>query len=205
MSVLIAIGGGSFQRGETRTIDEYAIHCTKKEHPHVLFLPLASHDDQGYAKRFKQYYRSLGCTVESLRLLHTKLSHEEIKEKILSCDMLYIGGGDFSFLVQMLDEMKLADVIREAYVRGVICVGLSAGASLFYEYGYSDLHGDGSCFDYVKGLHLVDGIFCPHAQDKARRYFFEDESYKGFERIGCVDKEAVMTIDGKTCTICEKN
>lgn len=81
MKTLIAIGGGSFQKQETMSIDTYAISRCGKTQPHVLFIPLAGRDDQGYAKRFKQYYRSLGCQVEALRLLHTKLSNEEIYKK----------------------------------------------------------------------------------------------------------------------------
>lgn len=104
MSIFLAIGGGSFQKGETRELDRYLIQKTAKPCPRVLFLPTASNDDQRYAKRFKQYYRSLGCEVEALRLLHTKLDYEEVKIRILACDILYFGGGSLSFLMKTLTQ-----------------------------------------------------------------------------------------------------
>lgn len=45
MKTLLAIGGGSFQKAETRHLDLYAIARVNKTHPKVLFLPAASHDD----------------------------------------------------------------------------------------------------------------------------------------------------------------
>ena len=112
MKTLIAIGGGSFQKQETMAIDTYAISRCEKTQPHVLFIPLASRDDQGYAKRFKQYYRSLGCQVEALRLLHTKLSNEEIYKKFRSQDMIYLGAGDTVFLMKQLKQRKLDLLFR---------------------------------------------------------------------------------------------
>ena len=102
MKTLIAIGGGSFQKQETRAIDMYAIARCGKSKPRVLFLPLASRDDQGYAKRFKQYYRTLGCEVQALRLLHTKLHIEEIYDTFRRQDIIYLGAGDTTFLMEQL-------------------------------------------------------------------------------------------------------
>lgn len=201
----MAIGGGSFQKGETRELDTYLIHKTQKEHPRVLFLPTAAKDDQGYAKRFKQYYRSLGYEVQALRLLHTKLSYDEIKEMFFSCDILYFGGGSLVFLMKTLQEMNLIDVIKEAYEKGVYCAGYSAGASLFYTYGYSDIASDGKVFDYVKGLGLVEGIFCPHAQDKKRIGFYKEDTFLSLPRYGCVDQNAYLTEDGKTRSFYKNN
>ena len=67
MRRFVAIGGGSFQKQETLEIDQFIIQKTGKQNPRVLFLPAAAKDDQGYGKRFKQYYRSLGCEVKLLR------------------------------------------------------------------------------------------------------------------------------------------
>ena len=130
MKTLIAIGGGSFQKQETMSIDTYAISRCGKTQPHVLFIPLASRDDQGYAKRFKQYYRSLGCQVEALRLLHTKLSNEEIYKKFRSQDMIYLGAGDTVFLMKQLKQRKLDLLLKELSQQGIVICGTGLGVSI---------------------------------------------------------------------------
>lgn len=41
MKTLIAIGGGSFQQGETQVFDQLAIQRSGKEHPAILCIPAA--------------------------------------------------------------------------------------------------------------------------------------------------------------------
>lgn len=197
MKTIIAIGGGSFQKAETEHIDRIVIKSTGVQHPRVLFLPTASRDDQGYTKRFKQYYRSLGCIVESLRLFHSKLSEEAIKEKILDVDIVYIGGGNTLLLHQKLCEFKLQHVLREAYEKGIVICGYSAGANILFDYGYSDIDDNGKRFDLIEGIHLVDGIFCPHAQDENRSDFKEKYSNEAYALYACNDSEALIVEDGE--------
>lgn len=196
MKTIVAIGGGSFQKEETRHIDEAIIRITGKKHPRVLFLPTASRDDQGYAKRFKQYYRSLGCVVESLRLFHSKMNKEAIREKLLSIDIVYIGGGNTLLLQQKLLEFKLQQVLLEAYEKGIVLCGYSAGANVLFDYGYSDMEDNGETFDLVEGFHLMDGIFCPHAQDEKRSDFNEKYFEQGYALYACKDSEAFIMEDG---------
>lgn len=191
MSSLIAIGGGSFQRGETLEIDRYAVQRTNKQHPTIVFLPTASKDDQGYAKRFKQYARSMHCEVQVLRLFHTKLSRAQVKEVIFACDMLYLGAGSLSLLMETLLAWDLIATIRRAYEQGVVCMGISAGASAFFTYGYSDVHEDGTTYAYIKGMNIIPGIFCPHAQDEKRKGFYEPQETE-LEKIACVDRTAYV-------------
>lgn len=191
----IAIGGGNFQKQETRAIDEYAISRCRKEHPHVVFLPTASHDDQGYAKRFKQYYRSLGCEVEALRLYHTKLTKAAIHQKLLEADMIYIGGGNLLALKEQFALWELKDVLKQAHDQGCVIAGLSAGANILFNYSYSD-SGDDDGFIVVEGLHFVPGFFCPHYQEEARKSF-DDVSQQGTKKIACADGEAWVVEDEK--------
>ncbi|MGX8851090.1 Type 1 glutamine amidotransferase-like domain-containing protein [Amedibacillus sp. YH-ame10] len=204
MKLMVAIGGGSFQKGETKKLDQYIISCTNKVNPKVLFLPTASKDDQGYAKRFKQYYRSLGCEVESLRLFHTKLGRDEIKEKICGCDIIYIGAGNMRMLMQAFQDMGIVEMLQEAYQKGVVCVGMSAGASCFFTYGYSDLKDDGTVFDYVKGCDFIKGCFCPHAQDDRRKGFYDGKKDVGL-KIACKDLDAYIYQEEIAFFYLEKN
>lgn len=195
MKTLIAIGGGSFQKQETMSIDTYAISRCEKTQPHVLFIPLASRDDQGYAKRFKQYYRSLGCQVEAIRLLHTKLSDEEIYHKFRSQDMIYLGGGDTVFLMEQLKLRKLDLLLEELYDHDIVICGLSAGANALFEYGYSNIASD--TFELVNGIGMIKGAFCPHYQKEERKAFDLVCRKQNLSAIGCEDQRAYVVADEK--------
>ena len=195
MQTLVAIGGGSFQQNETFAIDEYIISRTKKEHPKVIFIPAASNDDQGYAKRFKQFYRSLGCEVEAIRLWHTKLFYKEIANTLLEADVIYFGGGETALLMQALDNFNLFETIKEAYQKGIVIAGLSAGANILFSYGYSDCQ-DG--YQFVQGMELEKGLYCPHHQRKERQSFqMACQQYPDLPIYPCQDQQAVCIEDGQ--------
>ena len=195
MKTLIAIGGGSFQKQETRAIDMYAIARCGKSKPRVLFLPLASRDDQGYAKRFKQYYRTLGCEVQALRLLHTKLHIEEIYDTFRRQDIIYLGAGDTTFLMEQLQLRKLDLLLHELADLGIVICGLSAGANVLFEYGYSNITTDR--YDIVNGTGLIKGAFCPHYQKQERKAFDTIYLKLGLQRMCCKDHQAYVVEDEK--------
>lgn len=187
---IIAIGGGNLQHGQTLTIDKKIVSLTGKDHPKVLFFPTASKDDQGYAKRFKQYYRTLGCEVSSLRLFHTKLTNDELADLLLQQDILYFGGGDTTLLRDTICEKSLDDVLRKAYHQGILLAGYSAGANLMFQYGYSETPAG---LSFVEGLGIVPGAFTPHAQ--LRECFFEKATSLSTTCIACADGQAYFWID----------
>lgn len=191
MRRFVAIGTGNFQKQETLKIDQFIIQKVGKETPRVLFLPAAAKDDQGYGKRFKQYYRSLGCEVKLLRLWHTKLAKAELQECILSCDILYLGGGNTTVLMQILKEKELLPILKLAYQNGIVCVGNSAGANVWFDYGFSDLHDDGTAYAYVEGMHVVPGIFYPHVNDEQRKSKHQISTVTKFRKYTCFKGEAL--------------
>lgn len=191
-NIVVAIGGGNLQLKETLEIDQKILELTGKSKPRVLFLPTASRDDQGYAKRFKKYYRELGCEADALRLLHTKKTREEIAEQIFRYDIIYLGGGDTRFLMEILQQLQLDLILRKAYESGILLAGYSAGANVLFQYGYSDID---DRLQIIEGLGIVPGIFTPHAQ---QRLTFQVAA-AGYEepRIACADGQAYILIDGK--------
>ncbi|HHX00068.1 MAG TPA: type 1 glutamine amidotransferase-like domain-containing protein, partial [Acholeplasmataceae bacterium] len=46
--MIITIGGGEINTGETRKIDQFIVDAAKKENPKLLFIPTASNDAPGY-------------------------------------------------------------------------------------------------------------------------------------------------------------
>ncbi len=104
MKTLIAISGELSKAGNNVNKQHLCDFQVWKNTTTCIVYSAHDESDQGYAKRFKQYYRSLGCQVEALRLLHTKLSNEEIYKKFRSQDMIYLGAGDTVFLMKQLEQ-----------------------------------------------------------------------------------------------------
>lgn len=96
---IVAIGGGEIGREgydiETLEIDREIIKLTNKKIPTLLFVPTASEDSEGYCETIYNYYgKKLKCNIEYLKLIKDKLSFAEIKRKINSADIIYVGGGN---------------------------------------------------------------------------------------------------------------
>ena len=95
MKKIIAIGGGEIGRRETVKIDKEIIKLSGQKRLKLLFVPTASSDSEKYIEVVKKYFgKKLGCLVDVLYLVNRKVSRQEIKDKILNSDIIYVGGGN---------------------------------------------------------------------------------------------------------------
>ncbi len=186
MSTIVAIGGGDISDLETLAIDKYIVKLSGKECPKVLFVPTASGEAQGYIDVFNSVYsKKLGCVTDTLFLIDGKLSDQEIKNKILSADVIYIGGGDTVKMIEIWRKFKVDVYLKQAYEAGVILSGLSAGSICWFKYGYSDSgrNKDGGVkYVCVEGLGFINAIHCPHYNEEGRKGF--DEMMGTIEEVG---------------------
>jgi len=87
---IVAIGGGEIRDSETLAIDKEIIRLTQKKHPKLLFIPTASSDSEDYYNDVDKYFgKKLGCKTNVLYLLKEAPSPKEIRNKILSSDIIY--------------------------------------------------------------------------------------------------------------------
>ncbi|MGB4590406.1 MAG: peptidase E [Clostridiaceae bacterium] len=201
MGTIIAIGGGEIEHRETEGIDRFVVALAKKKSPRLLFLPTASGDAGGYIQSVTHYFTNLGCTVDHLSLIKEKYEGEEIKQKILSSDIIYVGGGDTVSMMSRWKALNVDDYLKEAYAQGVILSGLSAGSICWFKYGHSDSDSfrGSSQWDYIRayGLGLVPSSHCPHYDEVGRDSYDEmvlDDKIPG---IALENKTALVYIDGK--------
>lgn len=139
MKTIVAIGGGELGELETLPIDRAIMNLSKKKHPKALFIPTASNDAFGYWETFQAVYgKKLGCETDVLFLIREKLSKKQIEEKILSADIVYVGGGNTLRMLRIWKRYGVYTMLRKAYEKGVILSGLSAGAIAWFRYGSSD-------------------------------------------------------------------
>ena len=174
MGKIVAIGGGEMKLGETTGIDREIISLTGKSHPHLLFLPTASNDAVTYYDSIKQHFgQELGCRTDVLFLIQDKPQIKEIEKKILSTDAVYVGGGNTEKMMRIWRRTGAAQVLKQAYERGIVLSGISAGAICWFRWGNSDsrvLAGTSNSLIRVSGLDLVHALFCPHYDVESHRH-----------------------------------
>jgi dipeptidase E len=167
MGKIVAIGGGEIKDLETLTIDREIIRLTGKKHPKALFLPTASGDAEGYWKTFQEVYgKRLGCRPDVLYLVREHPSRETIRQKILSADLIYVGGGNTMSMLKTWKRYGIDKLLRKAYEKGIVLSGLSAGAVCWFRYGTSDFrrteNNPKAPLSRISALDFVHASVSPH-------------------------------------------
>lgn len=207
MKAIIPIGGGEISLKSTLKIDEYIVSLIKKETKKVLFIPTASGDMVSYIEKFKAYYESLGCEVDTLLLSKTQ-NDNLIRSKIFSSDIIYIGGGNTARMMRIFKRNKVNEYLLMAYEKGIILTGLSAGAMAYFTNGYSDSNrstNPEASLCLVKCLNIIPYCFCPHYNEEERKSFDEFVVSKGFNGLALEDDVALVYIDDEIKGVIKAN
>ena len=170
MKRIICIGGGSLKEKTTLKIDEYIASLAKErsgeKRAYGLFIGTASHDCMPAFNSFRKTYTSnFDIKADCLLLVNVETANEKIDEKFSKADLIYVGGGDTVYMLEKWKEKGISDKIIEAYNRGVIICGLSAGAICWFTNMYTDsflVTGKENEYAFYNGLGLIDGTCCPH-------------------------------------------
>lgn len=180
MKRIFAIGGGEIRDQGTLSIDKAIIAASNKDFPKILFIPTASSDAEGYIDTFKEYFGDhLGCDVDVLALTSDNLSYDDIKIKILETDIVYVGGGNTRMMMKLWKKHRVDELLIEAYNKGVVMSGLSAGSICWFRNGQSDSDtyefGKKMAYTVVEGLGIIPMLHCPHHNEDNRASDFLDK------------------------------
>ena len=157
----------------TLPIDREIICLSNKKNPRLLFIPTASSDSEIYWKRVRKYFGdSLKCKTEVLFLIKENPSREQIRSKISSADIIYVGGGNTLQMMRIWRRLGLDKFLIAAYAKGTVLAGISAGSICWFDSGHSDSMSfyNPRKWKYinVKGLGIIQGINCPHYNGRTR-------------------------------------
>lgn len=200
MKRILAIGGGELKNRETLSIDEYIAAEAKKaageNRPCGLFIPTASHDCMPYYNTFHKVYTGLFNVKTDVALtVGREIDPEKMRAKFERADFLYVGGGDTVFMLDHWKKSGLLQFIRDAYDRGVLVAGLSAGAICWFEEMYSDSVVEGEYAVYP-GLGWIKGKISPHYNERMLD-FDETVLYNRFRAWGIENDAAIEFADGE--------
>lgn len=198
--ILIAIGGGELREKQTSEIDRQICDLVKKRtegrRPVALFVGTASHDSMPYYNSFHKTYTGLfGLKTDCALTVYGEMNYEKIKGKFEKADLVYVGGGDTVYMLESWEKSGIKELILNAYERGVVICGLSAGAICWFEEMFTDSAGEDYAFKNALGI--LKGGACPHF-DKRKTDFEREISSAKISRYICVeDLSAVMFVNGE--------
>lgn len=216
MPTIVAIGGYTSKDGNTSmeslTIDREIVRLTGKKHPRALFLGTATQDHPKYIAWFeKMYGKTLHCTTDTLCLYTETYTHKQLVDKILTADLIYVGGGNTLRMMLRWKRFGVTTLLKQAYKKGIVLAGVSAGSICWFEYGVSDSrqfkNPRSTEFIRVSGLGLLKGLHCPHYKSPLEDRGFRSKGLKLISRrtpglaIAIEDGCAVAFIDGATHVI----
>ena len=162
---IVAIGGGGFGRTlGSLHIEKYIISLVSKKRPKVCFIPTASGDSSLYKLNFYRAFSKLDCLTSHIDFFSRT---ENLDEKILSQDIIYVGGGNTKSMLAVWKEWNLHNILQNAYEKGIVMSGVSAGAICWFEKGITDSYAEN--LSILECLGIVSGIACPHFDEEKER------------------------------------
>ncbi len=201
MGKIAAIGGGRYENGEIISIVKDIRDLSEAENPKMLFIPTAGHDNTDGDQFMTGAFKDNGCTVDYLFLTDKSLTHEEIEEKILSADIIYVGGGDTGFMMRTWKKTGADKLLLKAYEKGTVMSGYSAGALCWFDNGYDDC-GKDHAYIFVKCLGILPFCCCPHAESDSWRSFWEAVKTRDENGIAIDDGACLIYVDGEFKYVC---
>jgi peptidase E len=135
-----------------------ALSNRRKRKPRVLYIPTATGDDQSSLLFFYQQMAALNCSVQHLSFF--KRTPSDLRTLLLSQDVIFVGGGNTKSMLAVWREYGLDVLMKEAWERGVVMSGSSAGGICWFESCLTDSYA--GSFTTLRGLGILAGSCCPH-------------------------------------------
>lgn len=171
---IVAMGGGGFsEEPDNLALDRYVLGLVRRDEPRVCFVPTASGDAKSYLDRFYAAFATLRCVPKHLSLFDPPAT--DLRSFVLGQDIIYVGGGSTRNMLVLWREWGLDLMLREAWERGIVLAGVSAGAICWFEEGVTDSVVPGG-LAAMRCLGFLPGTNCPH-------YDAEPERRPAFHRL----------------------
>lgn len=165
---IFAMGGGGFtmEPGDPG-LDEFLLTLPRKPVPRVLFLPTASGDAEKQVTAFRATYEDRPCEPTALSLFRLGESGGiSLRDLVLAQDLVFVGGGSMRSMLAIWREYGLDAILCEAWERGIVLAGLSAGAMCWFAGGVTTSTGVPRP---VEGLGLLPFSLSVHADNDRDR------------------------------------
>jgi peptidase E len=161
---IVALGGGGFSDAADSSLDDFVLGLATSERPRVCFLGTATGDSPTYVVKFYAAFRE---RAQPSHLELFGLPRRDIREFLLGQEVLYVGGGNTANMLAIWRVHGVDRILREAWDRGIVLAGISAGSICWFEAGVTDSFGEELA--PLECLGFLAGSNCPHYDAEARR------------------------------------
>ena len=180
---IFTIGGHDFtRRPEDQALNDFIVSLVETPSPKICLLPTASGDADDQIARFNTAMLNRGALPTVISLFRLGEGPVPVRERLLSQDIIYVGGGSLVNLMAIWLAHGLAEIMAEAWDAGIVICGQSAGALCWFEEGVTKSSGQ---LGRAVGMGLLEGSACVHyhAEPDRRAYFLSsvgDDMPAGF-------------------------
>jgi peptidase E len=155
--------GGSFP-GTHPPIDDFLVGLTGRERPRVCFLGTATGDA---ADRIVGFYEAYAARAEAWHLELFGIPEPGDRARLVEQDLIWVGGGNTASMLAVWRAHGIDEALREAWERGAVLAGSSAGCICWFDAGVTDSFG--AELSALRCLGFLPGSACPHYDGEERR------------------------------------
>jgi peptidase E len=168
---IVAMGGAALGT----PLDDFVLGLARG--PRVCFVPTASSESPELVIRF---YETYARKAKPTHLSFVPWPPEELREFVLSQDLIYVGGGNTANMLAVWRVHGMDAALRDAWEDGVVLCGSSAGMICWFEAGVTDSFGP-QLEGMRDGLGFIPGSACPHYDgEELRRPRYRELVVAGF-------------------------
>ena len=172
---------------------EYVFRLSGKDRPRVLVVPTASADDPRFVVDAYERFRD---RADVSHLTFFPWPPEDLRARALGQDVIVVGGGNTANMLAIWRLHGFDRILREAWERGTVLCGGSAGAICWFEASVTDSFGP-QLEGMRDGLGFLPGSACPHYDgEELRRPRYTELVRDGFPAGIAIDDSAAVRFDG---------
>ena len=170
---IVAMGGGGFSmEPDNPLLDDFILSLSQRQPAQICFVPTASADSAAYVAKFYRAFSGRAIATDLTLFDPSSLPRNppnsaDLVEFVAKQDIIYVGGGNTANLLAMWRVHGLDKLFREAWERGAVLCGVSAGMICWFSGGVTD------SFGKLEGLHdglgLIKTSACPHYDGETER------------------------------------
>jgi len=164
---IVAVGGGSFRTYPGNALDTWLLARTGKARPKVAFLPTAAGDQEAAIDAFNRSFLERGALPTVVRLFVRDAI--DLSALLLAQDLILVSGGNTANQQAVWKLHGVDSILREAYERGIVLSGWSAGGLCWFEAGVTDSFHVTELAALQGLLGILAGSFCPHFNSEENR------------------------------------
>jgi len=191
----ILVAGGAYGTPWIR----YMAQLSGKTRPRILFLPTASADSVQGTLNFYRACAPLNVEPhDQISFIASSTQKQDWSDVLLSMDGIFVSGGNTLNQQAIWQAQGIDVILRQAWDRGIVLGGASAGGLCWFEEGTTDSRPKE--LSIVHCLGLIRGSYCPHYDaEKDRRPYYMKIVGEGTLKPGyAMDNDAGVYFEDNT-------